>query len=100
MKTLLLVILGTVLLATLVVWLSFRAVELIRELAPHWLTADGKLPLPAFRPRTTRLVSRGSPKAKKKQPVQSPKNEFSHLPRFAHRAPLKGSAAPDRNWIA
>jgi len=100
MKTLLLFILGMVLLATLVVWLSFRAVELIRELAPQWLTSDGKLPLPAFRPRTTRLVSRGSPKAKKKEPAVSPKNEFSHLPRFAHRAPLKGSAAPDRNWIA
>lgn len=99
MKTLLLIAIGTLVLAVLVVWLSFRAVELIRERTPRWLTSDGKLPLPAFRPRTTRLVPRSSSKAKKKEPAQSPKNEFSHLPRFAHRAPLKGSAAPDRNWI-
>jgi hypothetical protein len=99
MKTLLLIALGTLGLAVLVVWLSFQAVELLRELAPRWLTPDGKLPLPALRPRTTRLVSRSPRDAKKKEPAQSPKNEFSHLPRFAHRAPLKGSAAADRNWI-
>lgn len=92
--------LGTGLLAALVVWLSFRAVELLRELAPHWLTPDGKLPPAPFRPRTTRLVSRGSRKIKKKEPARCPKNEFSHLPRFAHRAPLKGPASPDRNWIS
>ena len=90
----------TLVLATLVFWFSFRVVELLRELAPRWLTPDGKLPLPAFRPGTTRLVSRGSSKAKKKEPTKSTKNEFSHLPRFARRAPIKGSAAPDRNWIA
>jgi len=100
MKILFLVLIATLVLAALVVWLSFRAVELIRELAPRWLTSDGKLSLPAFRPRTKRLVSRGPRKAKKREPAQSPENEFSHLPRFARRAPIKGSAAPDRNWIA
>ncbi len=101
MKTLLLVMVGTLVLATLVIWLSFRAVETIRELAPQWLTPDGKLPPAQARPRTSRLVPKGT--AKKQAAAleaRRRKAEFSHLPGFSRRPPLTGSARPERNWIS
>ena len=98
MKTLLLVMVGTLVLAALVIWLSFRAVETIRELAPQWLTPDGTLPPAPVRPRTTRLVPKGTSK-KEIAAAEMKRNEFSHLPRFARRPPLTGSARPERNWI-
>ena len=100
MKTLLLVLVGTSGLAALVIWLSFRAVETIRELAPQWLTPDGKLPPIKVQPRTTHLVPKGT--AKKQAAAMEAKrkrNDFSHLPKFAQRPPLTGSAQPERNWI-
>jgi hypothetical protein len=100
MKTLLLVLVVTLVLVALVIWLSFRAVETIQELAPEWLTPDGKLPPVKVQPRTTRLVPKGT--AKKQATATEAKrkrNEFSHLPKFAQRPPLTGSARPERNWI-
>jgi len=84
MKTLLLVLVGTLVLAALVIW----------------LTPDGKLPPVKVQPRTTRLVPKGT--AKKNVATTEAKrkrNEFSHLPKFALRPPLTGSARPEKNWI-
>ena len=104
MKTLLLVLVGTSLLAALVVWLSFRAVETIREFAPQWLTPDGKLPPAPVRPRATRLVPKGRQAKETCNPAPGQKSEEvaqTRPPVFARGRPFMfGGSAPGKNWVA
>lgn len=90
---------GMTLLGILIYGGARGILAILREHAPHWLTPDGRPPEVEVAPRSTRLVPKGSSPAKTKSRVPGRGNEFAHLPRFARRAPLLGSAPPDRNWI-
>lgn len=60
MTTLMIVLFSIFILGGGVIWLSHHIVEAIREFAPQWLTADGKLPpMPSTSPRI-RYVPRGT----------------------------------------
>lgn len=60
MKTLMIVLFSIFILGGGILWLSHHIVEAIREFAPQWLTADGKLPPVASPPRRLRFVPRGT----------------------------------------
>jgi len=60
MKTLMIVLLSMLILGVGIIWLSHHIVEAIREFAPQWLTADGKLPPMAPPPPRLRFVPRGT----------------------------------------
>ena len=60
MKTLMIVLFTIFILGGGILWLSHHIVEAIREFAPQWLTANGKLPpMPPPMPRI-RYVPRGT----------------------------------------
>ena len=60
MITLMIVLLSILILGGGIIWLSHHIVEAIREFAPQWLTADGKLPPMASPPPRLRFVPRGT----------------------------------------
>lgn len=60
MTTLMIVLFSILILGGGIIWLSHHIVEAIREFAPQWLTADGKLPLMAPPPPRLRFVPRGT----------------------------------------
>jgi len=60
MKTLTIVLFTIFILGGGILWLSHHIVEAIREFAPQWLTADGKLPPMPSPPPRIRYVPRGT----------------------------------------
>ena len=60
MTTLMIVLFSILILGGGIIWLSHHIVEAIREFAPQWLTADGKLPPMASPPPRLRFVPRGT----------------------------------------
>lgn len=60
MTTLMIVLFSIFILGGGIIWLSHHIVEAIREFAPQWLTADGKLPTMAPPSPRVRFVPRGT----------------------------------------
>ncbi|NBU68311.1 MAG: hypothetical protein EBS49_01570 [Verrucomicrobia bacterium] len=101
METLVKIFAAMVVLGVLTIWIAYGILAWLRESAP-WLLAEPGWRCAVSPPeRKTRLVPKGT--AQKQAATAKGKkkgNEFSHLPRFARRPPLTGSARPERNWIS
>ena len=100
METLVKILAATAILGVLTCWITYGILAWLRESAPWLLVEPGWRWQGSPPERKTRLVPKGT--AKKKlvaSEIKEKRNEFSHLPRFARRPPLTGSASPERNWI-
>ena len=97
METFVKIIAATAILGVLVTWITYGLLAWMRESAPWLLVEPGWRPnLPPVLKKTRLIPRRGKPGTTQGGSSQT---DFSHLPKSARRAPIKGSAAPDRNWI-
>ena len=101
METFLKILTATAILGVLIAWITYGILAWLREFAP-WLLTERRLgfEMPPPLRKKTRLVPRGSEKKPAAPSLIKPKTEFSHLPKFARRTQLTGSARPERNWIS
>lgn len=100
METFVKIAAATAILGVLVSWITYGILAWMRESAP-WLLQE-----PGWRPnlppvvKKTRLVPRSKGKITSGASCGKTGESFSHLPRFSRRAPIIGSARPERNWIS
>ena len=101
METFVKILAAMAILGVLIAWITYGILAWLREFAP-WLLTERHLGFempPALRSKT-RLVPRGCGKKPGVLSTGKTNTAFSHLPGFARRPPLTGSARPERNWIS
>lgn len=95
METLVKIAAATVILGVLVSWITYGILAWMRESAPWLLREPGWRPdLPATTVKKTRLVPLRKGKTATEVGTGKPSGPFSR------RAPITGSARPERNWIS
>lgn len=100
METFVKIIAATAILGVLVTWITYGLLAWMRESAPWLLQEPGWKPNLPTVVKKTRLVPRGKAKTATRAGSGKPSGPFSHLSRFCHRAPITGSARPERNWTS